>query len=116
MTPDVNPVDIYVGDRLRELRERMQLSQAYLATTMTASLEQVERYERGLERVGAERLQKVARVLKVPPSYFFAYPRKTSGGMHQRLQETPCPMCGSNNVVEFRRAAGSVSNRSDGNP
>jgi transcriptional regulator with XRE-family HTH domain len=67
----INPVDRCVGRRLRELRERLHHTHAFLASIMDATAEQVERYESGLERIGAERLRRLAHELRVPPSYFF---------------------------------------------
>jgi transcriptional regulator with XRE-family HTH domain len=102
MTSDANPVDQYVGSRLREVRERLQLSPAVLATAAETTVEKIERYESGLERVGAERLRKFARALNVSPACFFKYSGRSASDRQERAPPQGRPIAGSNNVFDLR--------------
>jgi transcriptional regulator with XRE-family HTH domain len=71
MTKLPNPVDRHVGSRLRELRNGAGLSQEKLGVALGVTFQQVQKYEKGLNRLGASRLQSAARVLGVPVNTFF---------------------------------------------
>jgi transcriptional regulator with XRE-family HTH domain len=64
-------VDAYVGRRLKQRREDMSLSQERLAEMLGISFQQVQKYERGLNRVGASRLFQLCGILGVDSSFFF---------------------------------------------
>ena len=64
-------VDIVVGQRVRQRRQLLGLSQTKLADALNVTFQQVQKYERGSNRVGAGRLYQLARVLDVPVGYFF---------------------------------------------
>lgn len=66
-----NPVDIHVGARLKSRRSLLRLSQEKLADSVGITFQQVQKYERGTNRVSASRLWQFSQVLKVPISYFF---------------------------------------------
>jgi len=66
-----NPTDVYVGSRLRLRRTLMGMSQEKLGEAINLTFQQVQKYERGANRIGASRLLDLARVLDVPVSYFF---------------------------------------------
>lgn len=66
-----NPIDAYVGARVRTRRLMLGMSQERLADRIGVTFQQVQKYEKGTNRVGASRLQKIANVLGVPPSFFF---------------------------------------------
>jgi transcriptional regulator with XRE-family HTH domain len=66
-----NPVDIYVGSRIRMRRNMLAMSQENLAHAIRLTFQQVQKYEKGANRVGASRLQQIASALQVPPSFFF---------------------------------------------
>ena len=65
------PVDAHVGRRVKERRLSLKMSQKKLAEAMNLSLRQVQKYEEGIDRLGASRLFDISRVLEVPISYFF---------------------------------------------
>jgi transcriptional regulator with XRE-family HTH domain len=66
-----NPVDLHVGARIR-LRRRMQgVSQEKLADALGLTFQQVQKYERGANRVSASKLYEIASALRSPVSYFF---------------------------------------------
>lgn len=66
-----NPVDTHVGSRIRLRRTLLGLSQEKLGNAIGLTFQQVQKYERGLNRVGASRLWDLSRVLGVPISFFF---------------------------------------------
>lgn len=68
-TPD--PVDVYVGARLRLRRNLIGLSQKRLGESAGLTFQQIQKYERGTNRMGASRLFQLARLLGVSVSYFF---------------------------------------------
>lgn len=66
-----NPVDIHVGSRVRLRRTLLGLSQEKLGDALGLTFQQVQKYERGANRIGASRLFDLSRVLDVPISFFF---------------------------------------------
>ncbi len=66
-----NPVDVHVGMRLRMRRMMLSISQEKLGEALGVSFQQVQKYERGSNRIGAGRLRDIATELQVPISYFY---------------------------------------------
>jgi len=66
-----NPVDIHVGARLRMRRSLMGFSQERLADAIGLTFQQIQKYERGTNRVSASRLYQFSKVLDVPISFFY---------------------------------------------
>jgi transcriptional regulator with XRE-family HTH domain len=67
----VDPIQRHVGDRLRLARKALRISQEGLAEQLGVTFQQVQKYEKGVNRISATRLHHAAAVLKVPVSYFF---------------------------------------------
>ncbi|OHV80026.1 helix-turn-helix domain-containing protein [Ensifer sp. LCM 4579] len=65
------PVDVHVGRRIRMRRVWMHVTQMALAEAIGVTFQQVQKYEKGTNRVGASRLQQIAHALDAPVSYFF---------------------------------------------
>jgi len=68
-TPD--PIDRHVGSRVRMQRILMKMSQEKLGEALGLTFQQVQKYEKGVNRIGASRLQQISKTLNVPPSFFF---------------------------------------------
>jgi transcriptional regulator with XRE-family HTH domain len=66
-----NPIDVHVGHRIRQRRALLGMSQTKVAAGLGLTFQQVQKYERGADRVGSSRLFDLARVLNVPIPYFF---------------------------------------------
>ncbi len=66
-----NPVDIHVGGRVRLRRTLLGMSQEKLGESVGLTFQQIQKYERGANRVGASRLYELSRILDVPVSFFF---------------------------------------------
>ena len=67
-----NTVDTHVGQRIRDKRNERGMSQTEVANALGVTFQQVQKYERGTNRVGASRLFDLSRILSVPVQYFFA--------------------------------------------
>jgi transcriptional regulator with XRE-family HTH domain len=66
-----NPVDKYVGSRVRMRRIMLGMSQEKLGEALGLTFQQVQKYEKGTNRVGASRIQQIAEILQVPVSFLF---------------------------------------------
>lgn len=66
-----NPIDRYVGSRVRMRRVILGMSQEKLGEALGLTFQQVQKYEKGANRIGASRLQQISRTLDVPPAFFF---------------------------------------------
>ncbi len=66
-----NPIDKHVGSRVRMQRVLIGMSQERLGGALGLTFQQVQKYEKGTNRIGASRLQQIAGILKVPPAFFF---------------------------------------------
>lgn len=87
-----NPIDKHVGSRVRMRRMMLGMSQEKLGDALGLTFQQVQKYEKGTNRIGASRLQQIAHILQVPVSFFFeGAPHspgvQTTGGM----SEAPSP-------------------------
>ena len=66
-----NPVDVHVGKRIRLRRTILHITQQQMAEMLGLTFQQVQKYEKGMNRVGASRLWDMSRVLEVPMGFFF---------------------------------------------
>ena len=66
-----NPTDKYVGARVRMRRLMLGMSQEKLGEKLGLTFQQVQKYEKGTNRIGASRLQHISQILKVPVAFFF---------------------------------------------
>jgi transcriptional regulator with XRE-family HTH domain len=66
-----NPVDRHVGARVRMRRMMLGMSQEKLGEALGLTFQQVQKYEKGTNRIGASRLQQISGILQVPVSFFF---------------------------------------------
>ncbi|MCO6415336.1 helix-turn-helix transcriptional regulator [Siccirubricoccus sp. KC 17139] len=78
-----SPIDVHVGGRVRLRRTLLGMSQEKLGEALGLTFQQVQKYERGVNRIGASRLFDLARVLDVPIGFFFDdMPDALGGGMN----------------------------------
>jgi len=66
-----NPIDRHVGSRVRMRRAMLSMSQEKLGEALGLTFQQIQKYEKGTNRISASRLQQISQILEVPPSYFF---------------------------------------------
>jgi transcriptional regulator with XRE-family HTH domain len=71
MASKPNPIDVHVGRRLRLRRTLLGMSQERLGELLGLTFQQVQKYERGVNRIGSSRLFELGQILDVPVSFFF---------------------------------------------
>jgi len=87
-----DPTDKHVGARVRMRRMMLNMSQEKLGDGLGLTFQQVQKYEKGTNRIGASRLQHIASILQVPVSFFFeGAPRAAHNGNGNGLGEAPSP-------------------------
>lgn len=77
-----SPIDVHVGSRIRLRRTLLGMSQERLGEALGLTFQQIQKYERGVNRVGASRLFDLSRVLDVPISFFFDDMPETLSATH----------------------------------
>jgi transcriptional regulator with XRE-family HTH domain len=87
-----SPIDVHVGTRIRLRRTLLGMSQERLGEALGLTFQQVQKYERGVNRVGASRLFDLSRVLDVPIAFFF--------------DDMPEPLAAAHGGQAYRRVVG----------
>lgn len=83
-----HPVDVHVGERLRVARTERRISRITLGEAIGLTLQQIQKYEKGINRIGASRLQQICSVLQIPVSLLFEGapgPSRGTSGMPQEI-------------------------------
>lgn len=88
-----NPIDKHVGSRVRMRRMMLGMSQEKLGDALGLTFQQVQKYEKGTNRIGASRLQQISHILQVPVSFFFEGAPTLPGqeAMGAGMEEAPSP-------------------------
>ena len=86
-----NPIDKHVGSRVRMRRMMLAMSQEKLGNSLGLTFQQVQKYEKGTNRIGASRLQQISHILQVPVAFFFEGAPSTGAGRTDGLAEAPSP-------------------------
>jgi transcriptional regulator with XRE-family HTH domain len=88
-----NPTDKYVGSRVRMRRMMLGMSQEKLADALGLTFQQVQKYEKGTNRISASRLQAISQILDAPVHFFFEGGPQMAKGAHgaHGLGESPSP-------------------------
>lgn len=96
---DPNPVDIHIGKRIRLRRNLLNLSQERLAQMLGITFQQIQKYERGFNRISGSHLWDISQMLGVPIDYFYEDMTEETAGqsprmfilsqLNPRLQEEP---------------------------
>jgi transcriptional regulator with XRE-family HTH domain len=92
-----NPIDIHVGSRIRLRRTMLGMSQEKLGESLGITFQQIQKYEKGTNRVGASRLQNISNILTVPVSFFF----EDAPGENSSNSTGMAEASSSNYVVDF---------------
>src|SRR5882757_2370169 len=85
-----NPIDKYVGSRIRMQRLLVGMTQQKLGDVIGLTFQQVQKYEKGANRVGASRLQQISLALEVTPGFFFEGVPAAAGG-RRAYEANPMP-------------------------
>ena len=91
-----NPVDVHVGSRVKLKRTMMAMSQEKLGERLGITFQQVQKYEKGTNRIGASRLQDIAEILETSVGFFFEGAPGSSASNAAGMREDP-----ANFVVDF---------------
>jgi transcriptional regulator with XRE-family HTH domain len=86
-----NPIDKHVGSRVRMRRMMLTMSQEKLGDALGLTFQQVQKYEKGTNRIGASRLQQIAQILQVPVAFFFEGAPHVAGQSTGGMNEAPSP-------------------------
>jgi len=86
-----NPVDKHVGRRMRMRRLMLAMSLEKLGNALGLTYQQVQKYEKGTNRIGASRLQQISHILQVPVAFFFEGAPNLYGST-DRMKEAPPPL------------------------
>ena len=87
-----NPIDKHVGSRVRMRRMMLGMSQEKLGNNLGLTFQQVQKYEKGTNRIGASRLQQISQILQVSVSFFFeGAPANANGLRTDEMSEAPSP-------------------------
>ena len=88
-----NPTDAYVGSRLRLLRTKQNITQQGIAERLGISFQQFQKYEKGLNRIGASRLQHLSQLFDVPVGFFFDGAPRLPGSVRKNKQAPSMDYC-----------------------
>jgi transcriptional regulator with XRE-family HTH domain len=103
-----DPVDIEVGHRIRIERLARGLSQTALANQLGVTFQQVQKYEKGVNRVGAGRLTKIAEVLGIDVSSFFGAKDMVEAGAKESGESSPLKLLTVSGAFRLLRAYGDI--------
>ena len=96
-----NPIDRHVGSRVRMRRILLGMSQEKLGEALGLTFQQVQKYEKGTNRIGASRLQQISTTLNVPPSFFFDGAPTLDEGLNGAPPNAVAEPSGSSYVLDF---------------
>ncbi|MEQ8393866.1 helix-turn-helix transcriptional regulator [Thalassobaculum sp.] len=115
-----NPIDVHVGRRVRLRRTLLGMSQEQLGDALNITFQQVQKYERGSNRISASRLWDIGQILDVPVSFFFddisddtaahSPRRMKAGGVKDEYEENPADPMARRETLELVRAYYSIKN------
>ena len=86
-----NPIDKHVGARVRMRRMMLNMSQEKLGDALGLTFQQIQKYEKGTNRIGASRVQQISGILQVPVSFFFEGAPHAPGHSPSGMAEAPSP-------------------------
>ena len=102
-----NPVDVHVGSRVRLRRMMLGMSQEKLGDQLGITFQQIQKYEKGTNRIGASRLQNISTVLSVPVAFFFEDAPATplqAGGMAESSTDYVVDFLSSSEGIQLNKA------------
>lgn len=103
-----NPVDAHIGARVRMRRLMMGMSQEKLADALDLTFQQIQKYEKGVNRIGGSRMTQIAKVLEVPVAFLFEGAGEQSGGP-VTVPDNPLSTLGTtNDGIDLARAFNAI--------
>lgn len=107
-SPD--PIDVHVGGKIRARRNELKMSQQTLAAALGLTFQQVQKYEKGTNRVGASRLQQIANTLLTTPAFFFEGAPGQTGHPPSKSASLSSQLFGKPEGVRLTRAFLAIGN------
>ena len=104
-----NDIDLHLGKRLRRRRRLLGLTQQQLADAVGVRFQQIQKYEKGANRVGAGRLPQIARIFDIPIGALFDANADTSPG--ERAGAAPVKLIPDRNTLKLLTAFGGIAHR-----
>jgi transcriptional regulator with XRE-family HTH domain len=109
-----NPIDVHVGSRVRLRRMLLGMSQEKLGEHLGLTFQQIQKYEKGINRIGASRLFDLSRVLAVPVQFFYeelpvAGGEKAAGFAERPAESYAVEFLGSREGLELNKAFARIS-------
>jgi transcriptional regulator with XRE-family HTH domain len=86
-----DPIDVHVGERIRRWRTARKISRITLGEALGLTVQQIQKYEKGTNRIGASRLQQICSVLEIPVSFLF------EGALGSSVSESGMPQ----DIIDF---------------
>lgn len=99
-----NPIDVHVGSRVRFRRMLLGMSQEKLAEKLGLTFQQIQKYEKGINRIGASRLFDLAQVLSVPVQFFYEEVPANGADVATILPQGFSEGGPENSIVEFLKS------------
>jgi transcriptional regulator with XRE-family HTH domain len=93
-TKSSNSIDKHVGSQIRMRRLMLDMNQTKLGDALGITFQQVHKYEKGIDRIGAGRLQHIAQILQVPVAFFFKDDMPAGGNSKQMIAS-------ANTIMDF---------------
>jgi transcriptional regulator with XRE-family HTH domain len=109
--PPPNPTDTHVGNKLKLLRQTRGLSQTQVGDALGITFQQVQKYERGANRISASKLHKLAEVLQVAPEYFFEGLEQEDNLIGLSAPDYGTVLAGNSEALALMNAFNRISNR-----
>ncbi|MCY1666935.1 helix-turn-helix domain-containing protein [Rhizobium sp. SL86] len=106
-----NAIDVHVGSRIRLRRTMLGMSQEKLGESLGITFQQVQKYEKGANRVGASRLQHIAEVLNVPIPFFFEGVPGATTATPELTGDAASEFMGSRECVALATAFASIEDK-----
>ncbi len=106
-----DPVDVFVGMKLRQRRALAGMSQEQLGKAVGVSFQQVQKYERGFNRMGASRMYQFACLLQVPVSFFFENLKTEPGANQQTSLVDEGSLIGSQETLSLMKAFNAIAEK-----
>jgi transcriptional regulator with XRE-family HTH domain len=111
-TKSPNPVDVHVGKRIRMRRMMLNRTQTTLARTCGITFQQIQKYEKGTNRVSASRLQQFSKLLDVPVSFFFDGLASNGAKQKNAPEDLAQQLLSTRDGIELTKAFISIDDRS----
>lgn len=117
---DPNPIDVYIGERIKLRRKMLKISQMELAQMLGITFQQVQKYERGNNRISGSRLWDISQVLEVSVNFFFEginpdiqkkSPRSLLLGETKKLKKLPVDPMYSEEAVKLLNTYFKIKNK-----